>query len=132
MTTGERIRTIREAKGIKQEELAHHLNETQQNVSKLEHDQIDVSLSKLKQIAQYFQVGLFELLVEDHLTFQFTNNRSVQGSGLVINHAVNADETTKLLQENVKILTENSVLKDEKIARQATEIESLKEILSKK
>ena len=101
-------------------------------MSKLEHDQIDVSLSKLKQIAQYFQVGLLELLIEDHLTFQFTNNRSVQGSGLVINHAANSAETVKLLQKSLKILTENSMLKDEKITRQAAEIENLKEILSKK
>jgi transcriptional regulator with XRE-family HTH domain len=50
MTLGERIRTIRDVKGIKQDELARHPKWTQQNVSRLEHNEIDVSVSKLKEI----------------------------------------------------------------------------------
>jgi len=62
---GERIRTIRKAKGITQTELAHKLDKDQPSVNRLETGKINASYYYLSQIAKGLGVTLEEMFKED-------------------------------------------------------------------
>ena len=112
MTLGERIRTIRDVKGIKQDELAKHVKWTQQNVSKLERDEIDVTVSKLKEIADILNVSVNDLLSEDRFVFNISHNTT--GNGIVIHHISELGEKLHLAEERNRLLQDKITLLEEK------------------
>jgi transcriptional regulator with XRE-family HTH domain len=110
---GEKIRTIRELKGIKQETLATLLGISQTAYSKIERNESDISLTRLSQIAE--QLGVKE---EDILTLDptaiFNNSivHSYSNYGTFYNQAISEKErelyekTIKLLEDRIKDLEE--------------------------
>jgi transcriptional regulator with XRE-family HTH domain len=107
---GEKIRTIRELKGIKQETLATLLGISQTAYSKIERNESDISLTRLSQIAE--QLGVKE---EDILTLDPTaifNNSIVHSynnnSGTFYNHPLSDKE--RELYEKEKELYEKTIL----------------------
>ena len=61
---GERIREIREKKGITQKELAHSIDKDQQSIQRLEMGKINPSIYYLYEVANGLQIDL-ELLVNN-------------------------------------------------------------------
>ena len=62
----QRIRLLRQARGISQVELAKQLGVTKQSISNWENDNIQPSIDMLKQLAQVFSVSTDYLLGLDH------------------------------------------------------------------
>lgn len=71
MTTGEKIKTLREKDGISQVELAERIGETKQTIYKYENDLIDnIPKKKIEAIAKIFDVDPAYL-------YGWTDNRQV-------------------------------------------------------
>lgn len=68
MTTGERIQSLRKAKGYSQEKLASYLNVTRQAVQKWEQNVCEPSLDSLASIAKLFNVSLDYLVTGEEKT----------------------------------------------------------------
>ena len=62
MSVNEKIRLVREAKGLTQEEVAEKLDMSKNGYGDIERGNSDVKLSKLKQIAELFEMELSELV----------------------------------------------------------------------
>lgn len=60
---GERIRQIRETKGITQKELAHSIDKDQQSIQRLEMGKINPSIYYLYEIAKGLEVNVEFLLL---------------------------------------------------------------------
>lgn len=61
MSVNEKIRLIREAKGLTQEEVAEKLKMSVNGYGDIERGMTDIKVSKLKQIAELFEIKLSEL-----------------------------------------------------------------------
>lgn len=61
-TIGQRIRKLREAKGITQEEMAGHLGVTQSNYGRLEKKDDRLNIVKLMEISRVLKVSIPDLL----------------------------------------------------------------------
>ena len=57
MTIGERIKQYRYEAGMTQEELAAALGVTQENISQIEHDKINITLVKLNELCDALGVS---------------------------------------------------------------------------
>ncbi len=55
---GQRIKTIREEKGITQTQLSHLMHSDRQYLNKIEHGKVGVSISKLAVIARALEVEI--------------------------------------------------------------------------
>lgn len=60
---GERIREIREEKGITQKELAHSIGKDQQSIQRLETGRVNPSIYYLCEIAEGLEVAVEHLLL---------------------------------------------------------------------
>ena len=59
---GQNIRKWRELKGIKQEQLAHHIGITKGALSNIENNKADVSLHWIEEIAKHLEMEIMMLL----------------------------------------------------------------------
>jgi len=73
MLEHEKIRFVRQAKGLTQEEVAEKLNMSVNGYGDIERGETDVNLSRLKQIADLFEMTLAQLFGLDEKNV-FTNN----------------------------------------------------------
>ena len=102
MLVGEKIRKIRELKGIKQDTMAEALGITQTSYSKIERNETELSLTRLTQIAK--ELGVKE---EDILSFDptavFNNSvvHSYSNFGTFYNHGL-AEEERKLFEKLIE------------------------------
>jgi len=62
---GTKIRKIRELKGYSQEFLAIQLGMSQNNYSRIENNDINVTLSKLQKIAEVLEVNVIKVIAFD-------------------------------------------------------------------
>lgn len=62
---GERIREIRERKGITQKQLAHAIDKDQQSIQRLETGKINPSIYYLHEVAHGLEVELDILIIND-------------------------------------------------------------------
>jgi transcriptional regulator with XRE-family HTH domain len=67
MEIGERIKKIREARGLSQKEIANMIKMDQSQYSKLEKDKTDPSVSTLAKVAKALGIQLSELFANDLL-----------------------------------------------------------------
>ncbi|HJW29482.1 MAG TPA: helix-turn-helix transcriptional regulator [Saprospiraceae bacterium] len=77
MDIGERIRKIREARGLSQKEVANKIKMDQSQYSKLEKDKTDPSLSTLVKVAKALGIQLSELFASDALKDVNSYSKSV-------------------------------------------------------
>lgn len=102
---GENIKKYREQKNITRDTLAADLNMSLSNYSKIERGEIDVSISRVQEIAQILDVDISQLLNFDATQiFNISNNKFVQGFGSKVQHnnSINdeyIDKYIKLLEE---------------------------------
>lgn len=94
MQVGSKIKKIREWKDLTQEEMASKLNISQANYSKYERGEVDLSLTRIEEIAKALNVDVMELLKsDDRNVFVIQNNQEVTGvHGTVNNHYAGSNE----------------------------------------
>lgn len=90
---GENIKKFRELKGITREVMASELGMSLSGYSKIERDEVDLTLSKVEKIAQILEVNIGQILNFDaSQIFNITNNQLVQGFGSKVENHNHGDE----------------------------------------
>ena len=104
----ENIKKFRELKNISRQQMASELELSLRGYSKLERGEIDVSLSRMTQIAKLLGVELSQLLnFDSSQIFNLNNNQLVQGTGTKANTVhYHSDE---YLVKYVKVLEEENL-----------------------
>lgn len=123
MLVFDKIKSVREIKGLTQEEVADQLALSTSGYSKIERGETRINIDRLQQIADILEVGIFELIpervaitntnIENCPNFQntiFPQNQALQAKinqlELIINHK---DEL--LAQKDQELTTLRSVIK---------------------
>ena len=125
MAIHEKIRLVRETKGLTQEQIAEKLDMSPNGYGDIERGDSDIKLSKLEKLAEIFEMNLSELVdlsEKGSLTINFSNqeNKKSPKSKICISFPNTELEKQQLINE----------LKDKELAMQQREIENLKEIIA--
>jgi transcriptional regulator with XRE-family HTH domain len=114
---GEKIRQIRDLKGLSQEYISGKLGISQRAYSKIERNEIKIDWEKITEISKIFEIDPMELIsFDDNLIF----NNCTQ-SGKFVNSQANFNVPEKLIEQYESRI--NSLEK---------ELDFLRELLSKK
>ena len=116
MESSEKIKIMREMNQWTQEEVAEKLGMSTTGYAKIERGQTNVSVEKLKQIAQVFNVNVAQLLDDNERFVLFTN---------VDNHS----NYNNYFGTNEKLSLENEKLK-KLLSAKESEIEALKKVIA--
>ena len=89
LSIGERIRKMRILQDKTTKEIAAYLDITTQAYGNIERGRADISISRLIELAKFFEVPLLKMLTEDHYTaiIQFENNDLMPSDVLVEKNA---------------------------------------------
>lgn len=71
---GERLRKIRNVRGLSQENLANDLRITSTAYGKIERGETDVNVTRLSQICEILEIHLYELFIPEHTINHIYNN----------------------------------------------------------
>lgn len=106
---GQKIKKLRELKGLTQEDISDKLHITQSNYSKMEIGKLDIPFSKLEEIASVLNIPVEDIICfNENLVFNIKNNK--RANGLVINQISQTEK--KVYEEYIESLkTENTYLK---------------------
>ena len=108
MKVCEKIKHLRQAQNLSQEDIAEKLGMTANGYGGIERGEVDIKLSRLQQLSELFDVELIELLQREQNVFNFsdtsTQNHCNIGSKLV--------EDVKLKCEVEKLQMEVAYLKE--------------------
>ena len=115
MVVHDKIRVMREINQWSQEEMAEKLAMSANGYAKIERGQTNISIDKLKQIAQIFNIDMVDLITNQDKTFFFSI-----GDNNVNSHNLNSMDKFQLLLD----------AKDELLKQKDKEIEALKEIIA--
>ena len=120
MSTHEKIRFLRQAKGWTQEEVAAKLEMSLNGYGSIERGETNVSLARLEQISNLFEIKLSDLFADEKITFNQsgTKNKNIQ------NYCATTTQSTEYLQ--LKTEYEKRILLNE---AKDKEIAYLKEII---
>lgn len=100
MKIGEKVRKLRELRDFSQEYVAEQLGMSQQNYSAIENNQDeDISLKRLKRIAQVLEIQLNDLLNFDEKNI-FNNYSQAEQFGIIHNQYFEAER--KLFQQQIE------------------------------
>jgi transcriptional regulator with XRE-family HTH domain len=122
MSVHEKIRLIRETKGLTQEQVAEKLKISVNAYGDIERGNNDVKLSRLKQIAEFFEIklsDLFELTEKGTLNIYFSGCEQNENNKLYIGTSAIEFEKQQLIIE----------LKDKELAMKDREIAYLNKML---
>jgi transcriptional regulator with XRE-family HTH domain len=122
MSVNDKIRLIREAKGLTQEQVAEKMEMSPNAYGNIERGDNDPKLSKLQKIAEIFEIELSELISlseKENLTINFSN---YQENGKFTKSKVYISSSNSELEKQQLIIE----LKDKELAMQQREIENLK------
>lgn len=106
---GENIKKFRELKGLTREHMAGELGMSLSGYSKIERDEVDLTLSKVERIAQVLEVNIGQILDFDaSQIFNISHNQLVQGFGSKVENHNHNDEYrekyVKMLEsENIRL-----------------------------
>lgn len=110
---GNKIRVLRTAKGLSQENIADALGLSQSGYARMERGEIDINLSRITEIAKILEVPDKELLNPDSVNFFFMNNSggNVVGNkdGVLNFYQNNEIETLKTAFANMQTLIEHLI-----------------------
>ena len=104
MKIGHKIRTIRESKGVTQQELADGIDVTQQAIELIENDKNkNLSINRLEQIANFFQIPITDLFESTYIMNNYDNNNSSNNQHSTVIHINTAktDENSENSKENL-------------------------------
>ena len=121
MSVNEKIRAIREVNQWSQEEMANKMNMSTNGYAKIERGETKLSLHKLEQIANIFNIDVLELI-------------NTGGKGVVFLMNENSDNSSNYYSDNLATELEKFKMivshKDEIIQQKNDEICALKEIIA--
>ena len=115
MSVNEKIRAIREVNQWSQEEMANKMNMSTNGYAKIERGQTKVSVEKLKQIAQIFNINIAQLLDDERF--------------VICSIGDNHSNYNNYFGTSEKLAVENEKLK-ELLAAKENEIKALKKVIS--
>ena len=114
MSVNEKIRLIRETKGLTQEQVAEKLEMSPNAYGDIERGENDPKLSKLQKIAEIFEMPLSDLVdLSEKGTLNINFNK----------------EGKNVMYVGSSVTAKEMVLKDKELAMQQREISYLKELL---
>jgi transcriptional regulator with XRE-family HTH domain len=116
MSVHEKIRLIRETKGLTQEQVAEKLKISVNAYGDIERGNNDVKLSRLKQIADFFEIklsDLFELTEKGTLNIYFSGCEQNENNKLYIGTSAIEFEKQQLI---IELKDKELALKDREIA----------------
>jgi transcriptional regulator with XRE-family HTH domain len=114
MKIGQRIRKIREIKGLSQENLAFDLGMSVTGYGKIERDEVSVNFHKLEKIASLLGVNIETIIgFDENVAFNNFNSKIENQIG----HNEMPKEMKELFEENIKLLKEKIVLLENEIER---------------
>lgn len=121
MSVNEKIRAIREVNQWSQEEMANKMHMSTNGYAKIERGETKLSLHKLEQIANIFNIDVLELI-------------NTGGKGVVFLMNENSDNSSNYYSDNLATELEKFKMivshKDEIIQQKNDEICALKEIIA--
>jgi transcriptional regulator with XRE-family HTH domain len=101
---GEKIRKIRELKGLKQENMAKELGITLNGYGKIERGESSISMERLEQISKVFELGILDILhFDEKVIFNITKMSHSAPNGIVNNYPVSNHERN-LYEEQIAAL----------------------------
>jgi len=108
MSIGNKIKKIREFKNLTQEHVANKLGLSQSNYARIEKDEVKITDTRLKQIAEILQVSEVDIKNLDETLFFNINNGSHYASGqnYTVNNYQISPEIQKLYEDKIKLLEE--------------------------
>lgn len=125
MKSYEKIRTFREKYDLTQEEMAVKLNLSTTGYAKIERGETRLNIPRLEQIAEIFDVDIFELICnEERMIYQ--SHYDVAGNNSAITYYAQAPDN-KVEIEKLKLIISH---KDEIIAEKNHKIAMLEEVLA--
>jgi transcriptional regulator with XRE-family HTH domain len=130
MRVHEKIRFIRQAKGLTQEEVANKLQMSVNGYGDIERGETDVSLSRLEQIADLFEIRLSELFILDEKNIFNVNGSNNAGIGQQHCTITTYPSDCVQLQNELDKQQLINELKDKELAMKDREIENLREIIT--
>ena len=119
MKIGEKIRMIREIKGISQEAVATHLDITPQAYGKIEREETKLDFKRIEEIAKYLNITVDEIMnfgaknifkntFKDQSTGNFNIGDSKEGFTIIERLLATIDgrfdKQDKLLEMNLKVI----------------------------
>jgi|SRR5690606_11472469 len=116
MDIGDNIKKFRELKNITREQLASELGLSVSGYSKIERGEIDLTVSRVQEIAQILEVDVSQILNFDVTqVFTISNNQLVQGFGSKVeNNNHNDDYKEKYIKMLEAEIERLKALVDEK------------------
>lgn len=123
MQTFEKIRSIRELNNWTQEDIAERLNMSISGYSKIERGETQPNLQRLQQIADILQVNILDLVSDQEGNICLINEgNNFQGGSQSIFHCNSQQHEI----EKLKLVIQH---KDELLAQQAQELETLRSVV---
>lgn len=129
MKIQEKIRFLRQQKGLTQEQIAELLDVTPQAYSKIEQGKTRLNIERIQQIANIFNIDITDLINNDNNGIVILLNGDFNSDNGSNNRAIVYNGETELVHENEKLLLQLQ-FKDEIIKRLENEIATLKSILT--
>lgn len=108
-TIGEKIKKIREIKGLKQEDVAKSLGLSVNQYGKLERDESSITVERLGEIAKVLGVSIEEILSFDGQTIYIGNSHFNHFSSGASQHNTGLPEVERKLYEENKRLLEQRI-----------------------
>jgi transcriptional regulator with XRE-family HTH domain len=107
MRLGDKIKKIRDLKGLKQEELATLLNISPQAYSKIERNETKLDMERLKQIADIFGVSVEAIEQFDDKNLFFNHMQECKDS-VTINNYYNSDQAVfeKIIEQQKELIAQ--------------------------
>lgn len=97
---GDRLKRIREFKGMRQESVAQELGLSTSGYGKIERGESSLSLDRLEKIARALDVSALDILkYDDSIVFNINTMNSSAPNGIVHNYALNEDERNMLVEQ---------------------------------
>jgi transcriptional regulator with XRE-family HTH domain len=78
---GNKLRSLRKEKNLTQENIASMLKMSSTAYSKIERGEVDISISRIEDLARVFEVPTEKLISEENNTFVFSNFHDNTGVG---------------------------------------------------
>jgi len=96
----EKIRKLREVKGLKQETMAKRMGLTTNGYGKIERGESSITLDRLEQIAQVLEVSTLDILqFDDNFVYNITTMNNSATNGIVNNYSLSEAERTLLMKQ---------------------------------
>jgi transcriptional regulator with XRE-family HTH domain len=97
---GEKIRRLRENKGLKQENMARRMGLTTNGYGKIERGESSITLDRLEEIANVLEVSAMDILqMDDHFVYNINTMNQSATNGIVNNYSLTETERETLFSQ---------------------------------